>query len=498
MTTTTELKQAVGYRRVSTLEQSDERHVSLETQSARINAYCRASNLLSVGFYTDVASGRRDDRRQYQEMVDFAGGGGAEVIVVQYLDRFGRNPKEILRRVWDLQDKGVEVVATDEDIKEEMILLIRAGMAGAESKRTSERVRATMAQAVRKGVHVGRRPYGYRAIRKLTPAGKARVTRWEQDGDEAPVVRRMYEMAVERNLGYKGIADALYADGVPGREGKKWSSSTIQIILTNPVLKGDLVYGRRPAKGNPKQELVEVSGFFPAILNEDEWNALQTRLAIRREHARGHTHASIYLLSGIARCGHCGGPMVGKVGGKYKGRRYRNYWCSRAQNSKALCEYYNGHSVPKLERAILEYLGQYSDPAKVKDLLKEAGGRQLGRKESELQQVERRLETVEIDFHKNLDLLKRGILDERDFMEANAQRRRERADLETRRATLAAEVERSRRQAEMAKELPSRIGTFLEDFQGLDVRRQKAHLQTILRAAHVYRDGRLELEFRVE
>ena len=198
MTTTTELKQAVGYRRVSTLEQSDERHVSLETQSARINAYCRASNLLSVCFYTDVASGRRDDRRQYQEMVDFAGGGGAQVIVVQYLDRFGRNPKEILRRVWDLQDKGVEVVATDEDIKEEMILLIRAGMAGAESKRTSERVRATMAQAVRKGVHVGRRPYGYRAIRELTPAGKARVTRWEQDGDEAPVVRRMYEMAVER------------------------------------------------------------------------------------------------------------------------------------------------------------------------------------------------------------------------------------------------------------------------------------------------------------
>jgi len=39
VTTTTELKQAVGYRRVSTLEQSDERHVSLETQSARIDAY---------------------------------------------------------------------------------------------------------------------------------------------------------------------------------------------------------------------------------------------------------------------------------------------------------------------------------------------------------------------------------------------------------------------------------------------------------------------------
>ena len=50
----------------------------------------------------------------------------------------------------------------------------------------------------------------------------------------------------------------------------------------------------------------------------------------------------------------------------------------------------------------------------------------------------------------------------------------------------------------MAEELPRRIGTFLEDFTGLVVRRQKAHLQTILRAAHVFRDGRLELEFMVE
>ena len=70
--------------------------------------------------------------------------------------------------------------------------------------------------------------------------------------------------------------------------------------------------------------------------------------------------------------------------------------------------------------------------------------------------------------------------------------------MENQRAGLAADVERLRKQVTLVKELPGRIGSFVEDFQDLDVRRRKAHLQTILRAAHVYRDGRLELEFRVD
>jgi hypothetical protein len=44
--------------------------------------------------------------------------------------------------------------------------------------------------------------------------------------------------------------------------------------------------------------------------------------------------------------------------------------------------------------------------------------------------------------------------------------------------------------------VPQAIKTFVEAFQSLDVRQQKAQLQTILKAATVYKDGRIELEFR--
>ena len=44
--------------------------------------------------------------------------------------------------------------------------------------------------------------------------------------------------------------------------------------------------------------------------------------------------------------------------------------------------------------------------------------------------------------------------------------------------------------------LPARIKSVLEDFRSLDVRRAKAMLQPIPKTVHVYRDGRIELEFR--
>jgi len=40
------------------------------------------------------------------------------------------------------------------------------------------------------------------------------------------------------------------------------------------------------------------------------------------------------------------------------------------------------------------------------------------------------------------------------------------------------------------------VRSFLEDFQGMEVVRAKAILQTILKAAHVWKDGKVELEFR--
>ena len=92
---------------------------------------------------------------------------------------------------------------TDEDIKEELLFLIRAGMAGAGSRKTSERVVANMARIVSGGTHSGRVPFGFTPIKRIE-RGKAVVEPWEIDETKAEVVREMARLAFDENLGFLG------------------------------------------------------------------------------------------------------------------------------------------------------------------------------------------------------------------------------------------------------------------------------------------------------
>ena len=68
--------------------------------------------------------------------------------------------------------------------------------------------------------------------------------------------------------------------------------------------------------------------------------------------------------------------------------------------------------------------------------------------------------------------------------------------MEARRDELKSWVGEQRERVSAAERLPGAIGSFLEDFQAMEVRQQKAQLQTILKAAYVNKDDHLELEFR--
>ena len=94
-----------------------------------------------------------------------------------------------------------------------MILLVMAGVAGHESKRTSERVRANMGNIVRRGIHSGKRPFGFTALREIVE-GRARVVRWEIEDSEAEIIREMVRLSTEENLGFKAISDTLNERGL--------------------------------------------------------------------------------------------------------------------------------------------------------------------------------------------------------------------------------------------------------------------------------------------
>jgi hypothetical protein len=94
------------------------------------------------------------------------------------------------------------------------------------------------------------------------------------------------------------------------------------------------------------------------------------------------------------------------------------------------------------------------------------------------------------------DLLKRKIISEEEFDRANRIERKKVAEMEARQTEIKVWLEKERDRTALAERLPISIGSFLAAFQSMDIRQQKAQLQTIVKAAKVYNDGRIELEFR--
>jgi hypothetical protein len=68
--------------------------------------------------------------------------------------------------------------------------------------------------------------------------------------------------------------------------------------------------------------------------------------------------------------------------------------------------------------------------------------------------------------------------------------------LEARRNEMAKLLSQPRASEYIIKRTLTAIKTFEEAFNSLDIHQQKAQLQTILKAANIFKDGKIKLEFR--
>ena len=132
----------------------------------------------------------------------------------------------------------------------------------------------------------------------------------------------------------------------------------------------------------------------------------------------------------------------------------------------------------------------------VKRHIEAADREEMSTRVSELKDVETGLAELDAQFTQNLGFLRRGILNEQEFVKANNMARDQVAALQERRQSLAQWVDEQKDRMQTRDRMPGLIKTFLEDFQAMDPRLRKSHLQTILKATHISRDT-IELEFRV-
>lgn len=208
---------------------------------------------------------------------------------------------------------------------------VRAAIAKDESAKISKRSRRGLAARRRQGYHHGRAPFGLRKV----------DGRLEIDPENYPVAREIADRALRGESVYS-IVKALNEAG-----GRTWAKSSVNKLLRSPGFAGYATHHERQRTGKyatrPTLAVDEDGAPIPVgegVVSLDEHRQIQARMDARTQAGIGRNtgkRAPSILLSGIARCSQCGGPMVGTT--TDTDGTIKLYGCSRRMATITSCDH---------------------------------------------------------------------------------------------------------------------------------------------------------------
>ena len=216
----------VAYERVSTARQGKS-GLGLEAQRKAIDDFVANRDATLVGRYTEVESGRKNDRPELDAALTLARLTGATLVIAK-LDRLSRNAAFLLT----LRDSGVTFLAVDMPEANDLTVGIMALVAQQEREAISRRTREALQAAKARGVKLGN-PNGAAALRRAGKGGVALQATVSENADQfaeslAPVV------AAARARGkttLRELADDLNGQGIMTRRGRRWHVSSVRNLL---------------------------------------------------------------------------------------------------------------------------------------------------------------------------------------------------------------------------------------------------------------------------
>src|SRR5262249_3052103 len=161
----------VAYFRVST-ERQGKSGLGLEAQRQAVLAYLDGGRWALVGEFTEIESGKRNDRPQLAAALAACKKLKAKLVIAK-LDRLGRN----LAFIPALMERRVGFVAVDNPHANKLTVHILAAVAQHEREMISERTKVALAAAKRRGKRLGN-PNLPDAAKRGTAAVKANARRF--------------------------------------------------------------------------------------------------------------------------------------------------------------------------------------------------------------------------------------------------------------------------------------------------------------------------------
>lgn len=161
-------------------------------------------------------------------------------------------------------------------------------------------------------------PYGYDKVWVMD--GKRKVPTLAENKEQADVVRLIYDLYVNKNMGYKRICDYLENLNIKPPKGKYWSPSALKDLLRNVHYIGKVKWNWRKTvtivedgeivKTRPKTQMGEYliyDGKHQAIISEEIFNLAQEKLGKNPRIPVSKTIVNPF--AGVLYC-HCGRAML--------------------------------------------------------------------------------------------------------------------------------------------------------------------------------------------
>lgn len=342
-----------AYMRLSREEEHSGESASITNQRAIIEAYCKEHNLTLVDeFADDGYTGANFQRPEFLRLLKRIETGKINTVITKDLSRLGRDMREasFYAEEW-FPEHGVRYIALSDQFDsatENVMAPIQFAINEMYLRDGSRKVKDVLNRKKKDGQYAACPPYGY----QKNPQDK---TKLEPDPNTAPVVARIFRMAVSGASSH-AIAEQLTDDGIVpplkyrvlyrddfGPKGAAhaaddWNHTTVKRILKNRTYLGHTLLRRSKkvsVKSKKKVPLPEEEWFItrdthPPLIDQRAFDEAQKNLGQLTSDYTQYEQCRKSIFGRIAYCSKCGAAMCSS-GTVYKGEREK-YWYLSCNN----------------------------------------------------------------------------------------------------------------------------------------------------------------------
>lgn len=257
-------------------------------------------------------------------------------ILVKNTSRFARNVSADML-IKTLTKNGVYIDFVDTNLSTEnaaniLTLQVLQVLDENESRDKSRKVLFGIEEGIKRGnIHTHGKLYGYKYYPK--PENRLEVIE-----EEAEVIRTIFDLYINHNMGVHRIRLYLTEHGMLARSGKPFSERGLRVMIQNETYSGravrkkftnGLVFDKHPTRETGQAHIFETDK-IPAIIDIETFEKAQSILESKVQHS---TQKGIYtgktLFAGKIICGCCGSPYYASSSDNIKsaGGRVRTYAC---------------------------------------------------------------------------------------------------------------------------------------------------------------------------